>query len=143
MNTLLKLSVFLCAALTTATASASDLQNERASVEKWRTERVDELTNETGWLTLVGLFWLDPGESTFGRAPTNTLVLNHPNLAPTAGTFTLNAGKVTFTAKPDSGITHGGQPVTSIELVSDAEESPTVVSSGPLRFFIIERAGKY
>src|SRR6202522_881641 len=143
MNTLLKLSVFLCAALTTATASASDLQNERASVEKWRTERVDELTNETGWLTLVGLFWLDPGESTFGRAPSNTLVLNHPNLAPTAGTFTLNAGKVTFTAKPGSGITHGGQPVTSIELVSDAQESPTVISSGPLRFFIIERAGKF
>jgi uncharacterized protein len=136
-------ATFLCAALTTATASASDLQNERASVEKWRTERVDELTNETGWLTLVGLFWLDPGESTFGRAPTNTLVLNHPNLAPTAGTFALNAGKITFTAKPGSGITHGGQPVTSIELVSDAKESPTVVSSGPLRFFIIERAGKF
>jgi len=136
-------ATFLCAAFTTATASASDLQNERANVEKWRTERVDELTNETGWLTLVGLFWLDPGDSTFGRAPTNTLVLDHPNLAPTAGTFTLNAGKVTFTAKPDSGITHGGQPVTSIELVSDAKESPTVVSSGTLRFFIIERAGKF
>jgi uncharacterized protein len=143
MHTLLKLAVVSCAALLTATASSSDLQNERASVEKWRTERVNELTNETGWLTLVGLFWLDPGQSTFGRAPTNTLVLNHPNLAPTAGTFTLNAGKVTFTAGPDSGITHGGQPVTSIELVSDAKESPTVVSSGPLRFFIIERAGKF
>jgi uncharacterized protein len=133
----------LCAAFTTATVSASDLQSERTSVEKWRTERVGELTNATGWLTLVGLFWLDPGDSTFGRAPTNTLVLNHPNLAPTAGTFTLNAGKVTFTAKPDSGIMHGGQAVTSIELVSDAKESPTVVSSGPLRFFIIERAGKF
>jgi uncharacterized protein len=143
MHTLFKLPVLLCAALITATASYSDLQSERASVEKWRAERVAELTGETGWLTLVGLFWLDPGESTFGRAPSNTLVLDHPSLAATAGTFVLAGGKVTFTAKPGSAITHGGQPVTSIELVSDAKESPTVVSSGPLRFFIIERAGKY
>jgi uncharacterized protein len=143
MHTLFKLPVLLCAALITATASSSDLQSERASVEKWRAERVAELTGETGWLTLVGLFWLDPGESTFGRAPTNTLVLDHPSLAATAGTFVLAGDKVTFTAKSGSGITHGGQPVTSIELVSDAKESPTVVSSGPLRFFIIERAGKF
>lgn len=32
--------------------------------------------------------------------------------------------------------------VTTIDMVSDAKESPTVVSCGPLRFFIIERAGK-
>jgi hypothetical protein len=126
-----------------ATASSTDLQAERVTIEKWRAERLADLTNETGWLTLVGLYWLEPGQNTFGRASTNTLVLDHPSLAPTAGTFVLNAGKVTFTARPDSGITHGGQPVTSIELVSDAKESPTVVSSGPLRFFIIERAGKF
>ena len=143
MHTLFKLTVLLCAALITVTASSSDLQSERASVEKWRAERVAELTGETGWLTLVGLFWLDPGESTFGRAPSNTLVLDHPSLAATAGTFVLAGDKVTFTAKAGSGITHGGQAVTSIELVSDAKESPTVVSSGPLRFFIIERAGKF
>jgi uncharacterized protein (DUF1684 family) len=138
-----KLPVLLSAALIAATATSSDLQNERASVEKWRTERVSELTGETGWLTLVGLFWLSPGENTFGRAPSNALVLDHPNLADTAGTFVLSGDRVTFTAKPGAGITHGGEPVTSIDLVSDAKESPTVVSSGPLRFFIIERAGKF
>src|SRR6202012_3199946 len=90
-----------------------------------------------------GLFWLNPGEITFGRSSSNTIVLDHTNLADTAGTFVLAAGKVTFTAKPGSGIPHGGQPVTTIDMVSDAKESPTVVSSGPLRFFIIERAGKF
>ena len=126
-----------------ATAAAgSNLQSERASVEKWRTERVAELTNDTGWLNLVGLYWLAEGPNTFGRAASNTLVLDHPSLAPTAGTFVLANGHVTFRATPNSGITHGGQPVTSIDMVSDAKESPTVVSSGPLRFFVIERAGK-
>jgi uncharacterized protein len=143
MRATLKLPVLLCVALLTTTAASSDLQYERASVEKWRAERVTELTNETGWLTLVGLFWLDPGANTFGRAPSNTLVLDHPSLADAAGTFVLAGDRVTFTAKPGSGITRGGQPVTSIELVSDAKEAPTVISSGPLRFFIIERAGKF
>jgi uncharacterized protein len=143
MSKILKLTPLLGAALAVLTATATDLDSERASVETWRVERVTELTNETGWLTLVGLYWLNPGENTFGRAPSNTLVLDHPSLADTAGAFTLTGSKVTFTARPGSGITHGGQPVTSIELVSDAKDSPTVVSSGPLRFFIIERAGKF
>src|ERR1700749_4215109 len=144
MRVMLKLAL-LGAALATSgatfPAAPFDLQTERASVATWRTERVSELTSDTGWLTLVGLLWLKPGPNTFGRAHTNTLVLDHPSLADTAGTFTLTDGKVTFTANPGSGITHAGQPVTSIDLVSDAKDSPTVVSSGPLRFFIIERAG--
>ena len=133
----------LGATLIASTVLASDLRTERTNVEKWRTDRVAELTGETGWLTLVGLFWLNPGENTFGRASSNTIVLDHPNLAGTAGTFVLTGDKVTFTAKPGSGITHGGEPVATLDMVSDAKESPTVVSSGPLRFFIIERAGKF
>jgi hypothetical protein len=151
MRTLLKLLAAACALATTVVATpgattaatGSGLQTERASIDQWRSERVAELTNETGWLTLVGLYWLNEGNNTFGRAPSNTLVLDHPSLAPTAGAFVLTNGHVTFKASPGSGITHGGQPVTAIDLVSDAKESPTVVSSGPLRFFIIERAGKF
>jgi len=141
-NVRITLKLLLGTLLVITGAFANDLQGERDNIEHWRTERVAELTNETGWLSLVGLFWLSPGENTFGRARSNTLVLDNPNLADTAGTFILTGDKVTFTAKPGSGITHGGQPVSTIELVSDAKESPTVVSSGPLRFFIIERAGK-
>ena len=90
----------------------------------------------------MGLFWLDKGDNTFGRAPSNRLVLDHPALAPQAGTFKWDAGGVHFTAHPGSGITHGGQPVSSLDMVMDSQGEPTVVSSGPLRFFIIERSGK-
>jgi uncharacterized protein len=128
--------------LAAAAAAAEDLQTEQANVEHWRAERLAELTSETGWLSLVGLFWLSPGDNSFGRARSNTLVLDNPSLADTAGTFNLTDGKVTFTARPGSAITHGGQPVGTIDLVSDARESPTVISSGSLRLFVIERAGK-
>jgi len=132
------LFIFLFAAATAAAAPTS----EQANVETWRQQRLQELTNQTGWLNLVGLYWLNEGPNTFGRASSNTLVLDHPKLAPTAGTFFLASGHVTFTAAAAAGITHQGQPVTTIDLISDARESATVISSGPLRLFIIERAGK-
>jgi uncharacterized protein (DUF1684 family) len=123
-------------------AASEEAATEQQTVEHWRAARVAELTSDTGWLTLVGLFWLDKGDNTFGRAPSNHLVLDHPALAPQAGTFKWDAGGVHFTARPDSRITHGGQPVSSIDMVMDSQGEPTVVSSGPLRFFIIERSGK-
>jgi uncharacterized protein (DUF1684 family) len=142
MRAVLKSLAFLSMIGVVGTGASTDLQTERAAIEKWRAARVTELTSETGWLTLAGLFWLQPGENTFGSSPSNTLVLDHPSLAATAGSFFLTGTQVRFTARPGSGITHEGKPVTSIDLVSDAQESPTVVSSGPLRFFVIERAGQ-
>jgi uncharacterized protein (DUF1684 family) len=48
---------------------------------------------------------------------------------------------VRFLARPGAGVTHDGQAVTSLDLASDAQGEPTMLASGSLRFFIIERAG--
>ena len=122
--------------------AAIDSASEQAMVGQWRRERVADLTGEHGWLTLVGLFWLDQGDNSFGRAASNHLVLNHPALAPKAGTFTLDGRGVHFVAHRDSGITHAGASVTSLDLVPDNHGEPTVMSSGPLRIWIIGRANK-
>jgi uncharacterized protein (DUF1684 family) len=129
-------------AFAAAVESPIDAATEQQTVEQWRASRVAELTGEQGWLTLVGLFWLDKGDNTFGRASSNRLVLDHPALARQAGTFTLESNGVHFTARRGSGITHGGLPVTTLDMVTDSQGEPTVASSGPLRFFIIERSGK-
>jgi uncharacterized protein (DUF1684 family) len=115
---------------------------EQRIVEEWRTQRVAALTGEQGWLTLVGLFWLDKGGNSFGRAASNRLVLEHPALAPKAGTFVLDSRGIHFTAHRGSGITHAGQPVTALDMVPDIAGEPTVISSGSLRIWIIGRAGK-
>jgi len=127
---------------TVGTRPPVDAAAEQQAVEQWRAARVAELTSDTGWLTLVGLFWLEKGDNAFGRATTNRLVLDHPALAAEAGTFKWDASGVHFTANRGSGITHAGQPVSHIDMVMDSQGEPTVVSSGPLRFFIIERSGK-
>jgi uncharacterized protein len=128
-------------AATHLTAAAA-LQYERASIDEWRQKRVNSLTSDSGWLTLAGLFWLKAGDNSFGRAASNSLVLDNPALAGTAGYFVVTGHQVRFVAAPGSGITHDGQPVAMIELKSDSSDEPTVLASGTLRFFVIERAGR-
>jgi uncharacterized protein (DUF1684 family) len=122
-------------------AWSTDLQIERASVAEWRQHRIATLTSDTGWLTLAGLFWLKEGDNTFGRAPSNALVLDNPSLADSAGSFVVSGHAVRFVARPGSGVTHNGEPVSSLELVADPASDATVLASGALRFFVIERSG--
>ena len=42
-------------------------------LEKWRSEREAGLKRPNGWMSLVGLWWLQPGETPFGSAPTTTV----------------------------------------------------------------------
>jgi uncharacterized protein (DUF1684 family) len=125
----------------TATRPTVDGDAERAGIEAWRAERVRRLTSDTGWLTLAGLFWLREGENSFGRSSSNALVLDNPSLADAAGSFLLRDHRVRFVARPGGGVTHDAKAVSSLDLVADTQGEPTVLASGSLRFFIIERAG--
>jgi uncharacterized protein (DUF1684 family) len=122
-------------------AAATPLDAERANIAAWRAQRARGLTGDSGWLTLAGLFWLKDGDNSFGRAPGNALVLDNAALAANAGAFVVSAHQVRFVARPDSGVTHDGQPVTHLDLVADTQGDPTVLASGSLRFLLIERAG--
>ena len=137
------LAVLLPAGLAGAAQSPEVALNaERADVMQWRAARAQSLASETGWLSLVGLLWLKDGENSFGRGAANTLALENPSLAEQAGSFIVHDHAVRFIARPDAGITQHGEPVNEIAMASDAAGEPTVVSSGSLRFFIIDRAGK-
>ena len=48
-------------------AGGLDQQAEQALIGEWRAQRVAALTSDSGWLTLVGLFWLKEGDNSFGR----------------------------------------------------------------------------
>jgi uncharacterized protein (DUF1684 family) len=126
---------------TAAIPAGDDLKAESALIGEWRAQRVAALTSDEGWLTLAGLFWLKDGDNSFGRAADNALVLDNAALDEHCGTFSVSGHAVRFTAAPASGVTHDGQPVSSLELSADTSGQPTVLASGTLRFFVIERAG--
>lgn len=122
--------------------SSADLAQERQLVEQWKTRRLASLTSETGWLTLAGLYWLKPGENTFGRAKSNALPLDNQSLANEAGSFVVNGDEVRFVARKGAGVTHDGEAVSEIDLAADTTGKPTLLKSGSVTFFVIERAGK-
>ena len=69
----------------------------RAGIESWKERRDERLRAEDGWLTLVGLFWLEEGSNRFGSGPENDLVF--PAAAPErAGAFEVAGSEVTLVA---------------------------------------------
>ncbi|HEY5078405.1 MAG TPA: DUF1684 domain-containing protein [Opitutaceae bacterium] len=107
-----------------------------------RSERVSELTRADGWLTLIGLHFLDAGANTVGSAAANRIVLA---AGPRQfGTVTLSgAGAATFTAAPGAEVSIDGKPATSGVLQPDGLGTRhTLVASGTVSFFLLERGGR-
>ncbi len=112
-------------------------------IEEWQSRRLRKLTAEDGWTTLVGLLWLEEGDNSFGRAATNKIALDYPSLPQQVGTFMVHGSQMWFTAAPAAHITHNGQPVTSIgPMIADAGGKPTVLRTGTLSFYLLERSGR-
>lgn len=107
-----------------------------AATSAWHTERLDALTTEDGWLTLVGLAWIDPGTHRVGRVDGCTVRYDgFP--ADEIGVLTVEDGLVRFDATaPVEGLPEDGI------LDSDEGGAPTVLSIGSCSFFVIERAGR-
>src|SRR5262249_41599802 len=115
----------------------------RKEWEAWRAQRLERLRREDGWLSLVGLFWLQEGENSFGGDPTNRVVLPAGKVAGRIGSIILSKDSVSVRAEPGSGLTADGKPVTSMPLATDADGArPTVLKSGPISFYVIARGSK-
>jgi uncharacterized protein (DUF1684 family) len=100
------------------------------------------LKREDGWLTLVGLFWLQEGSNRAGTDPkADRIVLPEGSAPKELGSLDLSGGVVTLRANPNVGLTVGGKPVTTMTLRADADtDGPTVVERGRIRFYVIKRA---
>lgn len=111
-------------------------------IEQWRARRDTRLRSEDGWLSLVGLSWLQEGDNRFGSAPENEVPLPAPAPAQ-AGVLKVAGETVTLEAAAGSGVTIDGQPVEGRRvLTSDRDGEPTTVRLGTISFFVIVREGK-
>ncbi|MGZ4858309.1 MAG: DUF1684 domain-containing protein [Candidatus Angelobacter sp.] len=113
---------------------ATEVSPYRQSVEKWRQDYEAKLKADDGWLTVSALLWLHEGESSFGSASGNAIVLPYSYVPATAGQFDLHAGKTIVHVNPGVPITLGGKPVESMELRPDSKEDRLAI--GDLVFFV-------
>lgn len=116
-----------------------------ADLERWRAERVERLRAPDGWLSLVGLHWLAPGDNSVGTAEDNAVRLAAGPAY--LGTVRLGAdGAVTFVAAPGSLAASDGRPVRGSKVgaveLEYRQGRPSVVTARNVSFVVIQRADK-
>jgi hypothetical protein len=122
---------------------ADEVAAHAARIETMRERREAGLRDPEGWLSLVGLHWLDAGRTTFGSDAANGIVLRSDAdaLPPRAGTLTVDDGVVHLHPEPGAGLSvEGATAADGLELLDDtADDGPTVVALGSLRLHVIRR----
>lgn len=123
---------------------AADIDSYKQSVQQWHAGRVQRLTAPDGWLSLIGLEWLRPGENRIGRAADNDIVLKagpaHLGVIELAGDGSMHLELI-----PHGGALIDGKPLQQAMLVDDAhagDAAPTMVSFSSTSFHAIDRDGR-
>ena len=118
------------ALLAAVIVSAGTTPSYTDTIRAWQKHRDDGLRAENGWLSLVGLFWLKPGDNTIGSDPKNDFVL--PKAAPAQiGRLHWTDGKVTLI-----------DPSGTRKVLSFDEDKPDVVKNGSVSFIVIKRGDR-
>ena len=124
----------------TAVARAAD-PVYTMEVETWRTQRVARLTTPDGWLSLIGLHFLKDGDNSVGSAKDNDVVLaKGPAHFGKVSLATDGRVNVELSASAEAKI--DGKPALAGELRWRSGSRPSVVATGTVSFFVIERGGK-
>lgn len=125
-----------------ATGAPDSLEAWRRDTEAWHARRVARLTAPDGWLTLVGLHELAPGEHTIGSAADNAIVVPRPVPAH-VGVLRVDSTGVVLAPAPGVTLRAGGTLVRApVRLRDDSGDRATVVDFGPVHLHVISRAGR-
>jgi hypothetical protein len=112
---------------------SAEVAAHRATIAEWQEKRAQRLKAEDGWLSLIGLFWLNEGDNVIS--------------IPSAGSPTVKLVRRgdAVALEPSAQMTIDGKPVANpVELRNDAhEQGPTVVQMGSVRFQVIKRGDRY
>ncbi|MDP9120171.1 MAG: DUF1684 domain-containing protein [Acidobacteriota bacterium] len=125
-----------------AAAAATATGEYRKEIEDWRADRLKGLRSPDGWLTLVGLFWLEEGENRFGSDPANRVVLPPGKTPPVAGTLIRRGDSVSVRAEPGAGLTSQGKPVSTTTATAVRTDGKAVFRIGSVSFFLIKRGDR-
>jgi uncharacterized protein len=146
---LLLYSSFLGLALLAVLAAPARSQNPDWVNEElaWRTQHATDLQKPDGWLSLIGLEWLQPGETTVGSAADNKIRL--PAAAPAhLATLKLENDAVQL-LPPKGGFPPGlqvnGSPAKEQTLRADPDHDKlnSRITYSTLNFYVIRRADRF
>jgi len=141
--------IIACIIATAAAAFAADTQTSKdwqSELLAWRAERAKGLQAPTGWLSLVGLEWLKPGDNSVGSASDNALKLKS-QAVPYLGIVRLSNNSIEL-LPPANGyakglLVDGKSPSNPQPLTSDDKGKPSKITLSTLLVTVIHRGDQY
>ncbi len=141
------LTVLVCSLFLSACdqpkADSADETDYVKKIDIWHEKRVASLTAEDGWLSLAGLFWLNPGRNSFGSDKSNDLIFPAGKAPAHAGWFVLHDEVVSIEVRDGFTVLHKEQQITKMALQTDRDAERTVLSSGSLSWYVIKRGNDF
>jgi uncharacterized protein (DUF1684 family) len=119
-----------------------DIAAYEAEIVEWREGRFSSLMEPDGYLTLVGLYWLEKDSVRIGSAADNDVQFPE-NAAEHIGLVQMTESGLTLAVEPDVDVRNDGVPVQSILMRADTSGDPVLLTHGSLAWMAIERDGKY
>ncbi len=112
----------------------------------WRAQQAKDLQQPNGWLTLIGLEWLKPGDNSVGSSKSNALVVKVPG-PPSLGVIKLDGNGLQLLPPKDgypTGLLVDGKPPADPQpIVSDDPGSPSKITIGSVTITVIHRSDRY
>ena len=137
----LAFSLFGCTGDPAASAVVQDQNAYLAEIAEWKAERVASLKGPTGFLNLIGLFWLRQDVSTFGSSPDSDFVLPR-HAAATVGSFHRENEQLVMSVENGIEVFHDQTPIREIVMDDDQSDQPVVLTHGSLAWTVIRRDEK-
>jgi uncharacterized protein (DUF1684 family) len=119
-----------------------DISTYVNEIKEWQNDMEDRLRAPDGWLTLIGLDWLEKGENSIGTSPINKISLPQGTAPEKVGTLTLEDGQVTFEAAEGAAVTLNDEQITTKVLETDANRSPDILHVGEINFHVVVRGSR-
>ena len=114
--------------------------NYYQELETWYQHRNEDLKAPRGYLRLVGLFWLDDGETyTLGSGDAAQIQIQDSTLESIAGTLTREGDQVFFEVKSNNKLLINGSPVPIGVINLVQEDKNPVLSINSFEWFVIKR----
>lgn len=113
----------------------------------WRAEQAKDLQKPDGWLSLVGLNWLKPGDNSVGAGSGNSIVLKSATAPANLGVVRLGKDSIEMTA-PNGGypkglLVDGKVPQNPQKLTSDNPGKPSRITISTIVVTVIHRGDQY
>jgi uncharacterized protein (DUF1684 family) len=140
---MLKIKIGICLFFVLFKLTAQQNANYHTEMEQWKITRINALKADNGWLNLVGLYWLNEGDNSFGTAKSNTIVFPKGSIPANAGKLFVENQTVKLSVAEGVVIKVNDEIVKAPQIVYAKElGKPASMSYGNMHWTIIRREDK-